>query len=212
MKNNVVKILATLGLIVAIALVLKGVFGVGKIGFNKITNSDNSKKIGINKTVSNSSKKITNSDNSKKIGINKTVSNSPKKITFENCWDIDDYESYEHSMKKSSIDSQTFEIDTSTKRVVKTTIWSDEFVQTSKDMQKEGIPIDANKIDQNTMTIESYTDNFVTTKPFKIIDSYSRVLGTDKFVFNLRDGTYENSYKNEKYGDVSTYKSKCEKY
>ena len=35
MKNNVVKILATLGLIVALALVLKGVFGVGKIGFNK---------------------------------------------------------------------------------------------------------------------------------------------------------------------------------
>ena len=33
MKNNLVKILATLGLIVAIALVLKGVFGVGKIGF-----------------------------------------------------------------------------------------------------------------------------------------------------------------------------------
>ena len=36
MKNNVVKILATLGLIVAIALVLKGVFGVGKIGITKI--------------------------------------------------------------------------------------------------------------------------------------------------------------------------------
>ena len=32
MKNNLVKILATLGLIVAIALVLIGVFGGGKIG------------------------------------------------------------------------------------------------------------------------------------------------------------------------------------
>ena len=74
-------------------------------------------------------------------------------------------------MKKSSVDSQTFEIDTSTKRVVRTTIWSDEFVQTSKDMQKEGIPIAANKIDQDTMIIESYTDNFVTTVPFKVVDT-----------------------------------------
>ena len=37
MKSNLVKILATLGLIVAIALILKGVFGVGKIGFKKIS-------------------------------------------------------------------------------------------------------------------------------------------------------------------------------
>ena len=36
-KNNLVKILATLGLIVAIALVLKGVFGVGKIGFKNLS-------------------------------------------------------------------------------------------------------------------------------------------------------------------------------
>lgn len=34
--KNLLKILATLGLIVAIALILKGVFGVGKIGFKKI--------------------------------------------------------------------------------------------------------------------------------------------------------------------------------
>ena len=37
MKNNLVKILATLGLIVAIALVLKGVFGVGKIGIKNLS-------------------------------------------------------------------------------------------------------------------------------------------------------------------------------
>ena len=42
MKNNLVKILATLGLIVALALVLKGVFGVGKIGFSKISFNKNS--------------------------------------------------------------------------------------------------------------------------------------------------------------------------
>ena len=36
MKNNLVKILATLGLIVAIALILRGVFGVGKIGFENL--------------------------------------------------------------------------------------------------------------------------------------------------------------------------------
>ena len=36
MKNNLIKILATLGLIVAIALILKGVFGVGKIGLKNL--------------------------------------------------------------------------------------------------------------------------------------------------------------------------------
>ena len=56
MKNNVVKILATLGLIVAIALILIGVFDVGKIGFKnfssklpilkcEIYDTDGSKKI-----------------------------------------------------------------------------------------------------------------------------------------------------------------------
>jgi hypothetical protein len=56
MKNKVVKILATLGLIVAIALILRGVFGVGKIGFKnfssklpilkcEIYDTDGSKKI-----------------------------------------------------------------------------------------------------------------------------------------------------------------------
>ena len=38
MKNNLVKILATLGLIVAIALILRGVFDVGKIGVKSFSN------------------------------------------------------------------------------------------------------------------------------------------------------------------------------
>tara|TARA_B100001996_G_C18348464_1_gene473001 strand:+ start:85 stop:591 length:507 start_codon:yes stop_codon:yes gene_type:complete len=37
MKNNLVKILATLGLIVAIALILRGVFDIGKIGFKNFS-------------------------------------------------------------------------------------------------------------------------------------------------------------------------------
>ena len=36
MKNNLVKILGTFGLIIAIALILKGVFGVGKIGLKNL--------------------------------------------------------------------------------------------------------------------------------------------------------------------------------
>ena len=38
--KNLVKILATLGLIVAIALILKGVFGVGKIGLKKVSKNN----------------------------------------------------------------------------------------------------------------------------------------------------------------------------
>ena len=36
MKSNLVKILGTFGLIIAIALILKGVFGVGKIGLKNL--------------------------------------------------------------------------------------------------------------------------------------------------------------------------------
>jgi|OM-RGC.v1.016245129 hypothetical protein len=41
MKNNLVKILGTFGLIIAIALILKGVFGVGEIGLKKIKTNTN---------------------------------------------------------------------------------------------------------------------------------------------------------------------------
>ena len=37
MKNKVVKILATIGLIIAIVLILRGVFDVGKIGFKNLS-------------------------------------------------------------------------------------------------------------------------------------------------------------------------------
>ena len=36
MKSNLVKIIATLGLIVVIAVILKSVFGIGKIGFENL--------------------------------------------------------------------------------------------------------------------------------------------------------------------------------
>ena len=37
MKSNLVKILATLGLIIVISVILKSVFGIGKIGFNNLS-------------------------------------------------------------------------------------------------------------------------------------------------------------------------------
>jgi hypothetical protein len=49
--KNLVKILATLGLIVAIALILKGVFGVGEISLKKL-------KTNTNKQIKNSKEKI----------------------------------------------------------------------------------------------------------------------------------------------------------
>ena len=55
MKNNLVKILATLGLIVAIAFILKGVFGVGEIGLKKI-------KTNTNKQIKKSENKILKTD------------------------------------------------------------------------------------------------------------------------------------------------------
>ena len=41
MKNKVVKILATIGLIIAIALILRGVFDIGKIGFKNFSSNKN---------------------------------------------------------------------------------------------------------------------------------------------------------------------------
>tara|TARA_B100000780_G_C20824751_1_gene327676 strand:- start:57 stop:605 length:549 start_codon:yes stop_codon:yes gene_type:complete len=40
MKSNLVKILGTLGLIIAIAVILKSVFGIGNIGFKSLTNKN----------------------------------------------------------------------------------------------------------------------------------------------------------------------------
>ena len=44
MSKNLIKILSTLGLIVAIALIFKGIFGVGNIGFKNVTKSFNKDK------------------------------------------------------------------------------------------------------------------------------------------------------------------------
>jgi len=44
MKSNLVKILGTLGLIIAIAIILKSVFGIGNIGFKSILNKVSSSK------------------------------------------------------------------------------------------------------------------------------------------------------------------------
>ena len=46
--KNLVKILATLGLIVAIALILKGVFGIGEIGVKKISKNRKLRLLDIN--------------------------------------------------------------------------------------------------------------------------------------------------------------------
>ena len=45
MKSNLVKIVGTLGLIIAIAVILKSVFGIGNIGFKSILNKVSSSKI-----------------------------------------------------------------------------------------------------------------------------------------------------------------------
>jgi hypothetical protein len=44
MKSNLVKILGTLGLIIAIAVILKSVFGIGNIGIKSILNKVSSSK------------------------------------------------------------------------------------------------------------------------------------------------------------------------
>ena len=68
MKNNLVKILATLGLIVAIALILKGVFGVGKVTTKKFSKPSIS--------------------SSKNLAIKDT-------IIFDKCWGPDDFANYD---------------------------------------------------------------------------------------------------------------------
>ena len=78
MKSNLVKILATLGLVVAIGLILRGVFDVGKIGFNKFSSKIKNSNLPILKCT------FTNPDNSnQKFTEFYDLNNYNKKINGE---------------------------------------------------------------------------------------------------------------------------------
>ena len=78
MKSNLIKILGTLGLIIAIAVILKSVFGIGKIGLKSILNKVSSP----NKSLPILRCEIDDADGSKDIRIydfEKIVNEDPKK-------------------------------------------------------------------------------------------------------------------------------------
>ena len=109
--NNLVKILATLGLIVAIALILKGVFGVGEIGVKKI------------------SKNLTNKS------IPKLKITADGKIIFDKCWDKDNFDNLTHYLAKndSNFEKTTYEIDLQKKIMVEVRIRKDSSIQWGKE-------------------------------------------------------------------------------
>ena len=111
MKNNLIKILATFGLIVVIALVLKGVFGIGKIAVNKtIPKSDIKKQV---------TKTIPKSDIKKKAT---KVSSNLSQILFENCYDSEKYQSFEEQFIQplNKIRAHSFRINPIEKRLTET--------------------------------------------------------------------------------------------
>ena len=111
MKNNLIKILATFGLIVVIALVLKGVFGIGKIAVNKtIPKSDIKKQV---------TKTIPKSDIKKQAT---KVSSNLSQILFENCYDSEKYQSFEEQFIQplNKIEAHSFRINPIEKRLTET--------------------------------------------------------------------------------------------
>jgi hypothetical protein len=84
--NNLVKILATLGLIVAIALILKGVFGIGELGGKKLSKIKKQQELDKKKVITESIEGIGLMDKVKrlkKLYINGTLT----KAEFEKAKD-----------------------------------------------------------------------------------------------------------------------------
>ena len=82
MNKNLIKILSTLGLIVAIALILKGVFGVGNVGFKKVTESFNKSKKTKLPTLE-CTIRIEGETNKQIFNLQKLVDNEPKDIPID---------------------------------------------------------------------------------------------------------------------------------
>ena len=82
MNKNLIKILSTLGLIVAIALILKGVFGVGDVGFKKVTESFNKAKKTKLPTLE-CTIRIEGETNKQIFNLQKLVDNEPKDIPMD---------------------------------------------------------------------------------------------------------------------------------
>ena len=111
MKSNLVKIIGTLGLIIAIAVILKSVFGIGKIGVSKtMPKSDIKKQV---------TKTIPKSDIKKQAT---KVSSNLSQILFENCYDSEKYQSFEEQFIQplNKIRAHSFRINPIEKRLTET--------------------------------------------------------------------------------------------
>ncbi|WP_440618817.1 hypothetical protein [Candidatus Pelagibacter sp. HIMB1493] len=138
-----------------------------------------------------------------------SVSTQAKIINFDKCWSPDEFKSFKHQKATSIIENQMFEIDLKKMNVIRTTIWSDDFVKKKKAMQNNNIKINANKIDQDIVKIKAYTKDFVTTKPLKLYSGDNTFEGTQEFVFYLKTGNVETTLKS---GFSSTDTDKCDEY
>ena len=113
MKNNLVKILGTFGLIIAIALILKGVFGVGKVTTKKFSKPSIS--------------------SSKNLAIKET-------IIFDKCWGPDDFANYEDGFRDSDFEKMLYQINLVSKEVTRTLVFKDTYLKKMKDWDGTVIP------------------------------------------------------------------------
>ena len=122
-----------------------------------------------------------------------SVNAQAKVINFDECWSPDDFKSFKHQKATSIIENQMYEIDLKKMNVIRTTIWTDDFVKKKKDMQNKNIKINANKIAQDLVKIKANTKDFVTTEPLKLYSADNTFEGTQEFVFHLKTGKVEIS-------------------
>ena len=123
MNKNLIKILSTIGLIVAIALILKGVFGIGKLGINNLTNNNI--------------------------------------IKFDKCYDPEEVNNHKEHIAAADFESWTFDIDLLKNSIIRTIVWKDERIKTSKEKNNLVIP----KVELDNFYIESKTNDYVKSGP-----------------------------------------------
>lgn len=112
-KSNLVKILATIGLVMAILLTIKGVIDVGKVGVNKISKNT------IDKSTGSTNKNI---------------------IKFDKCWGKDESSNYEDYFRTNDFEEMFFEINLAAKKVTRNIVFKDAYIKKFKDWDGTVIP------------------------------------------------------------------------
>ena len=107
-------------------------------------------------------------------------------FNFDNCWDPRDYKSLKEHKAESDFDEWYFEIDLSNKKVTRTIIRKDSFIENQKKYYGKA----PNKISLDTFRINSYTKRFIEISK----DGVKYIFDLKNEQLNLNTGNYSGTY------------------